>query len=195
MLKLLTPADYITTPWKNGLGSTTEITRDPAGTPGNFDFDWRLSAAAVVEDGPFSTFPGIERTIVTVSGAGMDLTLAPGQQHRLLPLAPFTFDGAIAVTGRLIGGPVRDFNVMVRRAAWSTQTIVCRSGHTGVAPVRGVVVIAHALVGGWLASSADGHIALPPDHTLLARASGPFDLSCAAADAALLLATLTPVKS
>ncbi len=50
----LTAADYTRQPWKNGRGTTTELWRQ--------DRDgalWvRLSRAAVVEDGPFSLFPG-----------------------------------------------------------------------------------------------------------------------------------------
>ena len=48
--------------WKNGGGSTTEIAVFPPDA-GFDDFDWRVSLATVAADGPFSAFPGIERTL------------------------------------------------------------------------------------------------------------------------------------
>ena len=50
-------------PWKNGGGETAEIAVSPPGAALD-DFDWRLSMARVETDGPFSAFPGIDRTLV-----------------------------------------------------------------------------------------------------------------------------------
>ena len=64
-LKVLRAVDYPRMPWKNGGGSTEEITRD-AGT-GLDGFGWRLSIADIGESGGFSTFagyPGIDTDIV-----------------------------------------------------------------------------------------------------------------------------------
>ena len=124
MARVLSPSDYVSTPWKNGRGTTTEIAREPLGGGGSFDFDWRISVAPVVKDGPFSLFPGIDRTILVLNGAGMDLTIGTEPPLRLFPLQPFTFDGGTHVDGSLIAGPVRDFNVMVRRGAWKTSVTV-----------------------------------------------------------------------
>lgn len=71
-------------PWKNGGGSTEEITRD-AGT-GLEGFGWRLSIADIGESGGFSTFPGYERVISVLQGDGMTLTV-DGQATR--PLHPW----------------------------------------------------------------------------------------------------------
>ena len=38
-------------------------------------FDWRISMARVASDGPFSEFPGIDRTLAVVEGSGMVLTI------------------------------------------------------------------------------------------------------------------------
>ncbi|MBM7325185.1 HutD family protein, partial [Agrobacterium sp. S2] len=48
-------------PWKNGGGVTTEIIVHPA-KASMADFDWRISMANVAQDGPFSIFPGVDRT-------------------------------------------------------------------------------------------------------------------------------------
>jgi environmental stress-induced protein Ves len=59
-------------PWKNGGGSTEEITRD-AGT-GLDGFGWRLSIADIAESGGFSTFAGYQRIITVLQGDGMTLS-------------------------------------------------------------------------------------------------------------------------
>ncbi len=191
MLRFLTPADYTVSPWKNGLGTTTEIARYADGTAGGFDFDWRVSAADVVADGPFSTFPGIHRTIVMVTGNGMELQFADGSMHHLLPLKPFTFDGGIGVNGRLIAGPVRDFNVMVRRQTWLAQTEVWHSGHIKVAPVESQIVLAYVVSGHWHVSANDQISTLTPDQTLSVGFPVTGDLQAGCDGAVLLLVTLT----
>ena len=56
-------------------------------------FDWRVSLADVTADGPFSAFPGIDRTLTVVEGAGMDLVV-DGEHHIVdEPLWPHDFPG------------------------------------------------------------------------------------------------------
>ena len=56
MVRLLTPNDYRSMPWKNGAGRTTEIAVHPAGAALDA-FAWRVSIADIERDGPFSRFP------------------------------------------------------------------------------------------------------------------------------------------
>ena len=112
----LKPADYRTVPWKNGGGGTTEIAVDPPESSVNEPFRWRLSLARVERSGPFSAFPGYDRSIMLVSGHGMVLDFAGHGQARLaLPFAPVAFAGEWATEARLIGGASEDFNVMSDR--------------------------------------------------------------------------------
>ena len=106
----LTPA-----PWKNGGGVTREIASGPPGA--SLDaFAWRLSLADVAADGAFSIFPGIDRVLVLLDGAGMRLTESDGHAHALdAPNAIARFAGETPIHATLIDGPTRDFNVMVRR--------------------------------------------------------------------------------
>ena len=67
--RLLRNADHRRMPWKNGGGETVEVIVHPEGASLS-DFGWRVSMATVASDGPFSVFPGIDRTIVVVEGAG-----------------------------------------------------------------------------------------------------------------------------
>lgn len=103
-------------PWKNGLGRTREIAIQPS-ADGGADFLWRVSVAEVDSAAPFSAFPGVDRTIVLLDGAGFTLSLDGRHEHALTtPFEPFHFPGEAGVTVALAGGPTRDFNLMVRRA-------------------------------------------------------------------------------
>lgn len=113
-LRRLTPDDYRRTRWKNGRGWTTELAAWPAGA----HFDWRVSIAEVDADCEFSAFPGIDRSILVLSGAGMELQVGDGPPRTLRPGdGPFRFPGDLPARARLLGGPTRDFNVMTRLGA------------------------------------------------------------------------------
>jgi uncharacterized protein len=114
MLRVMTPDRYRTMPWKNGGGMTTEIATHPDGA-GLAIFAWRISVADVDRDGAFSRFPGIDRTILLLDGAGMRLT-GGARTVDLRPASePYSFSGDDDVDCALVAGPVRDFNAMFRR--------------------------------------------------------------------------------
>jgi environmental stress-induced protein Ves len=109
-LTILRAANYPRMPWKNGGGSTEEITRD-AGT-GLQGFGWRLSIADIGESGGFSTFAGYERVISVLQGEGMTLTVEGQVSRPLRALDPFAFSGESRVHCTLLDGPIRDFNLI-----------------------------------------------------------------------------------
>jgi hypothetical protein len=122
---LLSPADFRDMPWKNGGGTTCELFRLPhAARPD--DFALRLSIASVAQGGPFSAFPGVDRTLMLLEGAGMALQFADGRRAVLdKPLHLIDFPGEANVDCTLLGGPLRDFNVMVARDyGWARTHIV-----------------------------------------------------------------------
>jgi environmental stress-induced protein Ves len=99
-------------PWANGLGTTAVIARGPD----TDDWTWRLSLADVATDGPFSSLPGIDRWIAVASGEGMVLTIDDGEPVRIGHHDPaFAFDGGATTTCRLLDGPIRDLNLMLRQ--------------------------------------------------------------------------------
>ena len=111
------------TPWKNGGGTTTEIAVSPPGA-GFEDFDWRLSVARVASEGPFSRFPGIDRTLTLIEGAGMRLAIEGREVATLTTAAaPLPFPGDVPAEARLVNGPIRDFNVMTRRGHWDHEVL------------------------------------------------------------------------
>ena len=112
-------------PWKNGMGVTREIARFPADAD-NEHFLWRVSVAEVTSAAPFSAFPGIDRHIALLDGDGFTMTLDGTHEHRLhTPFEPFAFTGEAHVDVALVGGPTRDFNLMVRRAEAQGSVAVC----------------------------------------------------------------------
>jgi len=133
MVRLLTPADFISMPWKNGGGTTTEIATHPSGTALD-DFAWRVSVADVDRDGPFSRFPGIDRTIVLLEGAGMRLTGGGRDATLRIAFEPHSFAGDDAIDCALIAGPIRDFNAMFRRGRAHGTVAVVRGGGAEIAP-------------------------------------------------------------
>jgi environmental stress-induced protein Ves len=125
MVRLLTPNDYRSMPWKNGGGRTTELAVHPAGA-GLDAFAWRVSIASVERDGPFSAFPGIDRTIVLLDGAGMRLSGAGQETALTTHFVPHGFRGDESVQCTLVAGPCRDFNAMFRRGRARGSVAVVR---------------------------------------------------------------------
>ncbi|MEU1126263.1 HutD family protein [Streptomyces sp. NPDC005899] len=142
--RVLRAADREATFWRNGGGVTREIAA--SGAAGGA-FDWRVSLADVTADGPFSSFPGIDRTLTVVEGEGMDL-LVDGEHHIVdEPLWPHDFPGDRETYGHLLHGPVVNLNVMYRRDRVPASTAVVR-GTVRLIPPRGGTVVAVALEDG-----------------------------------------------
>lgn len=118
---ILKAADHRHMPWKNGGGETTEIAIFPTDAD-LAAFGWRVSMATVASDGPFSIFPGIDRTLSILQGDGMELDIA-GRSPVILTQAsePLSFPADAATTARLISGTIVDLNIMTRRGVWTHQ--------------------------------------------------------------------------
>jgi len=148
MLRRLGPADYRDVPWKNGGGVTRELLRLPhPRDPERFFL--RLSIATVATSGPFSSFPGVDRTLVLLDGDGVALSFGDGPEiHLDQPLRPLSFPGEAPVEARLLGGSVRDFNLMVDRGVGSaTLRVVHLDPHDALRiEARGLLLV-HLLAG------------------------------------------------
>ena len=117
--RVLHQADYRRMRWKNGGGWTTQLAVSPqSATSSGAPIDWRISIAEIESDGAFSTFPGCERYIALLEGVGMLLEFDQAPTVELRERLRFVrFDGDWQTNGRLLSGPVRDFNVIARRDA------------------------------------------------------------------------------
>ena len=145
VLRALRAADYRRTRWKNGGGWTTELARDGD----DADFRWRISIAEIGSDGPFSEFPGVARDLLLLEGAGLELDIEGAPPLRLTRRFEHAhFAGEARVQCRLLGGPTRDFNVMVRRDAVCSE-VVARPlvGPMMLFPEAGVEWFVHAFSG------------------------------------------------
>ena len=116
-------------PWKNGGGSTTELMVEPPSGSLEHGFLWRVSMASLASSGPFSRFPGLDRTLLLLEGQG--LTVDHGAQGSALlarPLQGCVFPGEWDSQGLLLDGPCRDFNIMSDRARMRHEVYVLRLG-------------------------------------------------------------------
>lgn len=154
-MQIVRSATYKRMPWKNGGGETTEIVVSPPGA----DFaamDWRLSMATVAADGPFSSFPGIDRTLSVLSGTiRLEIGGTPVDLMEMSP--PHCFPGEAAVNGIVLRGPVTDLNVMTRR-----ETLRHEVRRISVAGEKTVTASAGALV----VFCHTGAVTLPGGETL-----------------------------
>ena len=151
-VRVFRAADYRRMRWSNDGGWTTELAASrPAADAASFD--WRISIAEVESDGAFSTFPGCDRHIALLDGAGMELEFDDSPSIQLDQRLKFQrFDGDRAARGRLLGGPVRDFNVIVRRQAISAKVL-----HR---PLVGPMLFLHDPATSWFVYLLSGHAEL-----------------------------------
>ena len=138
-------------PWKNGGGSTMEIAIFPP-EAGLMAFDWRISLATITADGPFSSFPGIDRSLMLVDGDSVQLTLDGARKVTLSAAQPMLwFPGEAAVVAQ-VKGPTTDFNVMTRRDRCRHQlekiTAPCKLARRSAATLLFVAGEGHVLARG-----------------------------------------------
>jgi len=148
--------------WRNGGGWTRELLAWPT------QDDWRVrvSVADIESDGPFSAFPGVRRFFAVLEGAGVELTIDGRSQRVTRGDDAVTFAGEAQTNCRLVAGPTRDLNLMVRDAegamqrasagqVWqpvggacglfATETGCCRAGeHTTALPAYALLWFAAA---------------------------------------------------
>ncbi|KIF04649.1 HutD-family protein [Streptomyces sp. RSD-27] len=190
-VRILRAADRTAVPWKNGGGVTREIAAAPEGA-GTEDFGWRVSLAEAAADGPFSEFPGVDRTLVLVQGAGMDLTVSGVPRRVDERYAPCDFPGDEPTGCRLLDGPVVNFNVMYRRGRVEAHTAVVRGALALAVPPEAVLLVV-ALEGPARLDHSGGTAELGPyDAALLEDAAAPCQVRTAGRTAVVALRTSTP---
>ncbi|MFD1199278.1 HutD family protein [Brucella gallinifaecis] len=116
--KILKAQDHRRMPWKNGGGVTIEIAIHPIHASVD-NFDWRVSTASVANDGPFSVFPGIDRTLSVLEGNGIVLDVEGAKTTLTRETPPFAFAADASSGACLINGPITDLNVMTRRGKFA----------------------------------------------------------------------------
>jgi uncharacterized protein len=177
--------------WKNGGGSTAEIAVEPAGAGLAAGFDWRLSIATVERDGPFSAFVGYDRIIMLIEGAGMTLEFGGRRVERIVErFRPFEFAGEASVECRLLDGPIRDFNLMLRRATRAAEVHVVELAEEPLAlATDGGSMLVHCLEG---AAALDGADLAEGDTLVIEGETGLLGELAGAPSATLFVAAIFP---
>ncbi len=132
-------------PWKNGLGISYTIADSPRGA--GFDaVDWQVSGTEIGVDCPFSNLPGLDRQFMVIEGKGVELTCVDEAGRKTVNLVeplqvPLAFRGDWTTSCRLLGSPVKVFNVMTRRGKFSAK-VEFVSGLASVHSAAGETLIA-----------------------------------------------------
>jgi len=160
---LLGPDDYRTMPWANGRGSTLEYIAETH----DGGLLWRVSKARVVEDGPFSRLPGIDRTIMLVSGPGFCLDFeGEASMDVRQRFDPVSFSGDWQASASGVAAPCQDLNVMTRRGLATASVTVHRSSAQTILADRSFFI---AWEGHWSLGTSTGRKDAAPGQSLFIR--------------------------
>ena len=113
--RLIPAQSFQAMPWRNGGGTTWQIAQGRMDGQTGGEWHWRFSLAEIAADGPFSTFPHVDRLLTVVAGAGIVLTIDGDGPRHLDRGAAIQFEGEAAIGCSLVAGPTRDLNLMVDR--------------------------------------------------------------------------------
>lgn len=151
--RIVLPGEWRWMPWRNGGGWTAEIhVEGDEAAP-----DWRLSLAIIEQDGPFSAWPGVDRTLVWLDGSSLDLDI-DGERRCLDRFGERTeFTGEDSVDARA-DGRTTVLNLMVRRDSGWRQ--VAASDPTGTTWIVHAIQPASVGIG-------DRQVDLPAHATLI----------------------------
>jgi environmental stress-induced protein Ves len=191
MLTILPQSTFRQIPWKNGGGVTNDVLLEPPGAS-HEDFDLRVSIAPITAEGPFSSYPGIERTITVLGANPLRLIFEGGAQDMLLErLRPATFDSVLAPHSRLPDGPTRVINVMTRGPDLSAEVSVVTGGEERSFLLRkGERAVLYAVEGSWTVRSDAPGVVLPAGDGCLAEGPSEILPACSSAQGRLLAAIL-----
>lgn len=152
---LLRKADQPSMAWKNGGGQTRQLLCWPLQAAAS-DYCWRLSVARIDRDGPFSAFPGYQRCLILLDGAGLQLSFASGDV-RVDAIHPrIDFAGELAPGCRLLDGPTSDFNLIIRTGEQCSVDAIELHGDWSASVESGQLLALYLCSG--KASCADGEL-------------------------------------
>ncbi len=106
--------------WRNGGG----VTRELLAWPGQEGWRVRISVADIEADGPFSTYPGVQRWFTVLAGGGIALTIAGAERTCRAGDDPIAFSGESSASCRPLAGVSRDLNFMLRDADGTMRQVV-----------------------------------------------------------------------
>lgn len=155
-------------PWRNGGGITRTVARcQRAG-----ETRWRLSVADITGEGPFSTFPGLDREAVLLDGDGITLRGAGGAWTLRRVGDAARFPGDFPLRGAPDGPRVRLWNAMACRRLLRMRTLVRHSVCARIEPVAAGALLVLDGVAGIQAHGQGQDLHAPRALTALAAGEG-----------------------
>lgn len=141
--RLLLASSRVASAWKNGGGVTREVASQPASAPPGFD--WRISVAEIERPGPFSIYPGVDRTLAVLEGQ-LELTIEDEPPLPLSSRSPaVNFPGEARVSAAPVSVRSRDLNIMVRRDGWRSTLEAVHTGSEVALTADDLVTVALSL--------------------------------------------------
>ena len=112
-------------PWRNGAGTTTVVAEGPPSSAGSSEPTrreptWRVSIATIARSAPFSEFAGVDRLLMPLSEAGLDLVV-DGRRVHGEALEVLAFAGESPVEAVDVAAEGLDLNLMTRRGSAEGQ--------------------------------------------------------------------------
>jgi environmental stress-induced protein Ves len=138
-------------PWRNGGGRTRTIATGLCESPTvaldadhEAPWDWRLSVATITRSGPFSAFPGVDRSSLLLGAASIELSAmgeANVRMQRPGDTVAYRGDPVWWAEVRRDGPPLSLLNVMTRRGEVRARMQARREDFSLTAPMLAVLVI------------------------------------------------------
>ncbi|KAI9031913.1 hypothetical protein CLU79DRAFT_730653 [Phycomyces nitens] len=153
--------DYKVKAWKNGLGTTSEISIYPPKKDFRKDpFFWRLSLHSIEADCNFTLFPGYYCTTVVLPSQNRKAALLLNHQGdevstKVKPLFPYGWHGEWASNCKVTDAPVTSLQFMIKRDLGTAQFDVDKigqpvsneSGETGKKLILGSFALVYVVEG------------------------------------------------
>jgi environmental stress-induced protein Ves len=135
-------------PWKNGRGVTRTLLTDASAgghAPGELpNWSWRISVAELQENGPFSVFEDVDRTLILLSGGDLILNRPKGAAVLDRPGAQVSFRGEEYIQATITRAPAQALNLMTRRGSVRSTVHVVGEQHTAMPEPQASVQRHHA---------------------------------------------------
>lgn len=169
-MQIFHAATRLTTPWKNGGGTTRPVASAPGQTR---EFGWRLSLAEVSMAGAFSRFPGISRLMGILQGQ-LYLEVKGLPAVTLHPEGPaFAFPGDAPARGTPLHGPVQDINLMFDPDCFIAKLDYAPEGINRAATTAAHLILALTPLTLNGVALAELDAALVPEQTEIITSAGP----------------------
>jgi environmental stress-induced protein Ves len=110
---VLRAASRAVVPWRNGAGTTT-VVAEGLSSAGTTEPLWRVSIATISRSAAFSEFVGVDRLLMPLSEAGLDLVV-DGRRVHVRGSSVLAFAGESEVEAVDVVSPGLDLNLMTRR--------------------------------------------------------------------------------